>query len=219
MARRENLKNDAASRIREQIFAGELRPGEKVNQDRLASELGMSKLPVREALISLEAEGLISGVPRRGAFVAKLTPDDVRDHFRIYGLLAALAAQRAAEALAEDELDELQQIHEKMVSSHSSDEQEQLNFEFHRIINEVGGSRRLRAVLRTFSNTIPARFFEHTTGWPAVADEQHQRLLAALRARDPEAAFDAMLQHLSSSGEHAVKILRGNGFWDHEASG
>ena len=75
------LKQRAAQEIRRRIFAGEMRPGSKVDQDAIAADLGISKLPVREALIALDGEGIIQVAPRRGAFVAELSREDVRDHY------------------------------------------------------------------------------------------------------------------------------------------
>jgi DNA-binding GntR family transcriptional regulator len=83
LARPKNLKHAVASLIRERIFSGGLRPGSRVDQDALAEAFGVSTMPVREALISLEAEALVVNVPRRGSYVADLTRDDVRDHYRI----------------------------------------------------------------------------------------------------------------------------------------
>lgn len=211
---RSNLKDSVAAHIRELIFSGQLRPGSKVDQEQIASQLGVSKLPVREALISLENEALIHNLPRRGAFVAQLTPDDVRDHYRIYGLLSAIAAERAARLLTDDELDELDRLLAAMEAADvPADELEALNFEFHRMINRAGGSNRLAAVLRLFADSIPTRFYEFTTGWSDHAADHHRVILRALRARDAQAASQAMADHLTSGGDYAVRLLAESGFW------
>lgn len=214
---RTNLKDSVAAYIREQIFSGELRPGTKVDQEQIAATLGVSKLPVREALISLESEALIRNLPRRGALIAQLTPDDVRDHYRIYGLLSAMAAERAAEQLTEADLDELDLLLTRMDAEPLSDSLEDLNFAFHRIINRAGGSNRLAAVLGSLADSIPTRFYEFTTGWSKLAAEHHRIILIALRARDAEAAGAAMAEHLTSSGDYAVRLLAESGFWDHSS--
>ena len=214
---RTNLKDSVAAFIREQIFSGELRPGTKVDQERIAATLGVSKLPVREALISLESEALVRNLPRRGALIAPLTPDDVRDHYRIYGLLSGIAAERAAERLTEEELDELDLLLTRMdAEGLPSDDLETLNFAFHRTINRAGGSNRLGAVLRSLADSIPTRFYEFTTGWSELAAEHHRSILAALRARDAQEASAAMADHLTSGGDYAVRLLAESGFWDHD---
>jgi DNA-binding GntR family transcriptional regulator len=214
---RSNLKDSVAAHIRELIFSGKLPPGTKVDQDAIARELGVSKLPVREALISLETEALVRNLPRRGAYVAPLTADDVRDHYRIYGLLSAIAAERAAAALSEADLDRLEQLIGLMEADGiTSDEQEQLNFEFHRLINRAGGSSRLNSALRLFAESIPHRFYEFTTGWSDLAAEHHRTILSALRQRDGREAGRAMADHLGAGGDYAVRLLTESGFFDSE---
>lgn len=219
-SRRPNLKDEVAGHLRDLILSGRLRPGDKINQDGIAAQLGVSKLPVREALITLETEGLVENVARRGAFVAQLTPDDVLDHYAIYGLLSGLAAQRAAANLSEDALDRLAAIIDRMEASEDAKEQEELNFRFHQTINKAGGSRRLISVLRLLSSNLPTRFFEFTTDWPDRAHTDHRQILRALRSRDGDAAAAAMGEHLRGGGEYAARTLRSAGFWsDGQADG
>ena len=207
------LKESVGDYIRELIFTGQLRPNERIDQDLVAARLGVSKLPVREALITLESEALVRIVPRRGTFVAPLTPDDVRDHYHIYGSVLGIAASRAATRLSQADLDQLEQLLVRMESSDSSEEQEELNFEFHRRINVSGGSHRLRSVVRLLANTMPSRFYEFTTGWAHVAESEHWRIMKALRARNPKDAEKAMVAHMRSGGEYAVHMLEAAHFW------
>lgn len=212
-----NLKEQVSSHIRELILSGELRPGQRIDQDELAEDLGVSKLPVREALIVLEGEGLVDNVARRGAFVAPLTREDVRDNYVIYGIVSGLAARRAAERLSDEEIDVIGEIVTRMEQSADPAEQEELNFVFHRTINRAGGSRRLTSVLRLLSNTIPAGFFEFTTDWPERARDDHRRILQALRTRDAEGAAQLISEHLRAGGEFAVRMLEEARFWDEQA--
>jgi DNA-binding GntR family transcriptional regulator len=213
LVRPKNLKHAVANHIREQILSGTLHPGTKIDQDALAEALGVSKLPVREALISLEAEALVVNIPRRGSYVADLTADDVRDHYHIYGLVSAVAAERAAERLTDEQLAEMAAMLAEMEVSRDPARLETLNHQFHRMINRAGGSQRLHSVLRLLADSIPARFYEFTTGWSAVAHEDHTQILDALRARDAAAAREAMIKHLREGGERAVGLLEQAGFW------
>lgn len=209
-----SLKDIAAAAIRERIFSGDLKPGSKVDQDALAAELGMSKLPVREALISLDSEGLINSIARRGAFVAELTRDDIRDHYQIFGTVAGLAAQRAATSLTDEQLDELTRLLKEMESVDDPVAQERLNHEFHRLINLAGQSRRLTSVLGLLSKSLPSHFYEFHTQWADTARKDHRRILRALKRRDAEAASKAMSDHLRRGADHAVAFLESTGFWD-----
>lgn len=210
---RANLKEGVAAHVRARIFSGDLRPGSKIDQDQLAADLGVSKLPVREALITLESEALIENIARRGAFVARLTRADVQDHYNVFGIVSGLAAERAATRLTDDELRRLGELAGAMEKSTSPEEQEQLNFDFHRTINVRGASRRLRSVLRLLGNSLPTRFFVSHPQWADVAHVDHRAILAALQARDAAQARAATEHHLRDSAELAVQILAERGVW------
>ena len=215
---RTNLKDVVADHIRNLIFSGKLRPDQKIDQDELAASLGVSKLPVREALIRLENEALVRGVPRRGVFVAPLTREDVRDHYQIYGRVEGIAARRAAARLDDGQLTELATLVKQMHSSNDPERQEQLNHEFHRAVNLAGGSPKLLSVLQLLSKTMPARFYEFASGWAEVAADQHQRIMDALAARDEDEAERAMRDHIVSGGEYAIRMLEQSGFWEAESA-
>lgn len=218
--RRPNLKDAVAAHVRALIFSGHLRPGGKIDQDQLAADLSVSKLPVREALITLESEGLVENVARRGAFVAQISRTDVHDHFNVFGMASGLAAERAATRLGEADLAHLGDLAAAMEASASPADQESLNFAFHRTINTAGGSRRLRSVLQLLGNSIPTRFFVSHPGWAAIAHAHHRDILSALQAHDGPAARAAMERHLRDSAEHAERILSERGFWrDEDDSG
>jgi DNA-binding GntR family transcriptional regulator len=211
--RRRNLKDDIAAHIRELVFAAELRPGMRVDQDAVAAELGVSKLPVREALIVLEAEGLIAMYPSRGAFIADLTPEDFHDTYLAVGQISALAARRAASRITDAEVAELRELMARMQSDAGVLDGDS-HHEFHRLVNVLGGSRRLNRVLRSLANALPERLHvESRGGTPGVAAE-HIEMFAALVSRDGERAAAATLAHFVGGAGHAVDLLAERGFWD-----
>ena len=210
---RKSYKDLAADLLRQRIFSGELRSHERVDQDHLADELGISKLPVREALIALETEGLVVSQPHRGSFVAPLSREDVRDHYRIIGFLAGLAARRAAERLTEDDLEQLEACLDVLDTETDPDRQSALNLAFHRTINLAGGSRRVRSVLRLLTNTNPNRFYEFEGGWRETAQHEHRQILHALRVRDGDEAEATMVAHIVSGGEFGLRKMDESGFW------
>jgi len=209
-----SLKDAAADYLREQILTGRLTPGTKIDQDEVSVALGISRLPVREALIELANEGLVDAVPRRGAFVASLERADIVDHYRIFGLVAGLAASRAATSLSDAELVELREVHQSFVAATDADTQARWNHEFHKRINRAGGSRRLVSVLALLSRSLPVRYFEFVPGWADASARHHARILAALEQRDAHEAQRIMEHHVTESGELAVGILQEMGYWD-----
>lgn len=215
---RPNLSDEVASALRDRILSGRFRPGEKLAQDEIARDLGVSKLPVREALIRLEAEGLVTTVPRRGAFVASVTPEDVIDGYAIYGLISGYAARRAADRITDDQVAQLARWADEMETTEDEERQSSLNFDFHATINRIGGSRRLRSVLKSLSRTLPTNFFGVRWLWSDHAHADHREVIEALRLRDGERAFETMYEHLHRSGAHAAAMLEDAGFWDGEPS-
>ena len=211
-----SLKQSAADYLREQILTGRLTPGTKIDQDEISDALGISRLPVREALIDLANEGLVDAVPRRGAFVASLERADIVDHYRIFGLVAGLAASRAATSLTEAELVELRAVHESFVAATDADAQAEWNHEFHRRINGAGGSRRLVSVVALLSRSLPVRYFEFVPNWADASARHHERIVAALEQRDAHEAQRMMEHHVAESGELAVEILQEMGYWDND---
>ena len=80
--RRRNLAEDVSDHIRDGILTGRLRPGTRIDQDAIAQEFGVSRLPVREALIAWDQERLVRTIARRGAYVQRLERDDIADHYQ-----------------------------------------------------------------------------------------------------------------------------------------
>ncbi|OAP23981.1 MULTISPECIES: GntR family transcriptional regulator [Amycolatopsis] len=209
-----NLKAMAAQEIRRRVFSGQLRAGAKIDQEALADELGISKLPVREALITLDHEGVVEHIARRGAFVARMTRDDIRDHYRVFGVVSGLAAERAAKNLSPESLQALHDLADRMESAADPAEQERLNYEFHRRINYAAGSRRLLSLLGILAKTVSHGFYEAHEDWPVKARDDHRLILDALSARSAARARTLVEKHLADAGERAVALLEKQGFWD-----
>jgi DNA-binding GntR family transcriptional regulator len=208
-----NLKHAVASYIRDGVYSGTLKAGERIDQDALAEALGVSKIPIREALISLEAEALVISLPRRGSFVAPLAAQDVLDHFQISGLVAGMATSRAATLLTDAQLDQLEATMTRMDTDLDPARLQELNDDFHRLINDVGGSSRIRSILSLLADGVPSRFYEFAVGWSNIANDAHRKILDALKARDGERAGAAMAEHITEGGHRAVRILEELDFW------
>jgi DNA-binding GntR family transcriptional regulator len=212
--RRTSLKDAVGLYIRDLIFNGDLVPGERIDQDAVAETLGVSKLPVREALIQLESAALVDVVPRRGAFVAHITKDDLIDHYRIYASISMIAAERAAEKLDLAGFENLRRNVEQMRNASTGSDREKLNHEFHRIINKAGGSRRLLVLLRGLETMMFAEFYrDDNDGWSDTAVEQHAEILAELERGNASGVAEHMRLHIISGGDHAIAILEQRGFW------
>lgn len=204
--RRLQLNEEAAAYIRDLILSGRLNAGDQVPVDQVADELQISATPVREALVTLRAEGFLSLEPRRGFIVVPLRPDDVHDMWRVQALIAGDLAARAAERISDTALQEAFDIQGRMKDAyrHRADATvEELNFAFHRLINRSADSPKLSWMLRLTMRYVPERFFAEIEGWTDASLGDHTEILQALKAHDPERARTAMREHL----EHAERLL------------
>src|SRR4051812_41671740 len=151
--------------LEEAILEGELKPGERLRAEALAQRFGTSRTPIREALLQLEAQGLVEVEPNRGAVVKSFDAADLRDLYEVRALLEPAAAARAATRITATQITEL----EHLCDDHAPvEEQIASNEAFHRIITDAAGSPRLRTAMRAASG-IPRGF--RSRFW----DDAHQR--------------------------------------------
>jgi DNA-binding GntR family transcriptional regulator len=209
-----NLKDEAVRHIREQIVAGTLRPGSKVDQDQIADRLGISKAPVREALIELAQKGFIDALPRRGAFVAAVTAEDIEDHYELTAQVMALSVRRAVKNLTAENLAELRRLHEQIRSAADVSEQHALDRRFFSIIARAGRSRRFDAVLGFLGGALEGSLYYAAPDWGAHEAEHRAALLDALERRDSRAASRLAVEHLHGCAQVTVKYLTERGYWD-----
>jgi DNA-binding GntR family transcriptional regulator len=216
---RRSSGEDAAMYIRRLMFEGELRPGSRVPQDDIAQALGISRIPIREALIALEREGWVTIEPHRGAFINALDAQIVRDHYELYGIVYGFATRRALQRTARAELiDELSAIAAQLDGARDSASFTRLAFGFHRAIVTAARSPRVKVVLRAMSGLVPGDFFSLV---PAAMDVERRSLpaiLKALRADDAERAAHEYMKMFKHVGERVVEVLAGRGLFGTAAS-
>lgn len=193
--------------IREAILSGALKPGERLTQEELANHLEVSSTPVREALRQLETEGLIEYIPHKGVRVAELSVEDVREIFMIRSVLEALATRLAVPNLGHDELRKLEELHKQMVDLLSRDSLEQLgdvNRQFHMTLYKASKCTVLCDMISNLWTKIP--WYDVWTTIPGRAQEvwqEHDKIMAAVRKRDPDLAADMIREHCER-GSHRV---------------
>lgn len=187
------------------ITNGELVPGERIIESRLAKELEISQSPVREALRDLAAIGLVEIETRRGARVRQPTAKELRDVSEVRSEIDAMAARLAAPRLDDDIIEELRLAHQEMTACHDSRDyvgMTEADAEFHRIIARASGNE---AIERVFGQLEPfARTFITLTSPNVEVDgilSQHEGILDALIARDPVRAADHARAHQLSVRE------------------
>jgi DNA-binding GntR family transcriptional regulator len=202
---RPNLREQIKDVILQRIVSHEYPPGARLVETRIAQELGVSQAPVREALRDLEQLGCVIHEPFRGCSVRAFSAGELLEAFPVRAALEALAARLAAERITEDELLTLADLLETMRAAArrgDAHDQSQANASFHATIVRAarnGTLERQWSFLEPFSRTY---LTVSRPGLDLLAlSERHVPILDALRARDGDAAAEAMHRHLMDAAE------------------
>lgn len=208
----------AALLIRRMIFEGRLRPGDRVPQDDIAAALGISRIPVREALIALEREGWLTIEMHRGAFINALDARSVRDNYELFGLVYGFAAKRAVDRSDGQFLERLGELKAAMGRSDVPADVGAAIRGFHGAVVDAAQSPRIKVVLRAMSALIPGEFFAFVPDAVAVERRGLAAVLRALRKGDGDAAAEEYLKMMRKVGERVVAVLRERGLFESEGS-
>jgi DNA-binding GntR family transcriptional regulator len=217
------LVDELAATIQARVLSGEIASGTRLRQESLATEFGVSRTPVREALRKLQAGGLVEVQPRRGALVRRPSAREVREAYEVRAELEGLAASLAASRIRDGELGRLreaQELFRHSVASLLAWREERTaqeprfsgahlewitaNDGFHLAIQEAAGNRRLRTTLADLHQSFPrdltwivlsenARLLEENVA-------QHEAILAAIERNDPVGSRRSMVEHVLTAG-------------------
>ncbi len=202
--------------LREAILSGYFEPGEKLDQDLIAEELGVSRTPVREALKRLESEGFIKVRPHYGAFIIDVSRQDISDVFEVRGLLESEVMRQVTPLIPESVLDELERsLAETQAQFEAGDSSKHFESDvgFHETIDNFVENKLLKEVLDSLTNRISMirRFAQLGPGYHmAESFREHRAILQAMRQRDPEQAAERMRVHLEHSSLR-IQELAGQG--------
>ncbi len=202
--------------LRDKIVKGVYPPGSRLVERKISAELGLSRTPVREALKLLHADGLIAISRNKGAQVLQYGPQEALALFDVIASLESLAAERLAEHISTETLDQLEELHAQMMTYYKIGNQTDYfdtNSEIHDFIVENSGNQ---IIVETHKRLIararrgrylaimePDRLVE--------AVSEHEVLMTAMRNKDKDAAAQIWRQHMTHTGETVVKVLRQDG--------
>ncbi len=207
---RADLWQIVASRLRYAIISRQLKPGEHLRELPLANRFGVSRVPVREALIRLEHEGLVRGEPRRGAFVVGMTLADIRELYEVRAILEVRGARLAAEGAAPENLANLRRITQDFRVEAERGDSESLagvDIAFHREVMTAAHHRRLLATWEPMSGIIQTLLTltnERSTQSKIIS--AHSPLASAIILGDAAAAEAATLKTLEEGVKNAELI-------------
>jgi DNA-binding GntR family transcriptional regulator len=210
---RQSLTVAVADKLRDQIIRGEIPEGAQLRQEAIATQYQVSRVPVREALRQLDAEGLIAIVPNRGAVVPALSPDDVEELFSIRALLEPEVLKLSIPRLTEDDFSEADAVLRKYVNELRRDDHVsawgRLNWQFHSILYSRANQPRFMAIIRNVNNNGEryTRLQLYLTHGMKRANEEHHKILEFCRERDVSQACKLLRQHIQYAGASLKEVL------------
>lgn len=204
IADRYSLRGRVYNTIRDRILSGDYHENEELKENTIATELGVSRTPVREALRKLELEGLVNIIPNKGAYVTGITKKDIHDIYMIRSYLEGLCAKLACENITNAQIEALEEIL-YLTDFHARrshfDQIVELDNKFHDLLYKASGSKILNHVLSDFHQYVE-RVRKITLSRPYRAEKsskEHAAIVEALKKRDEQFAETLAHEHMMNT--------------------
>lgn len=207
------LHGQVTQRLRQLLVEGQIAPGAKLNERELCEQMKVSRTPLREAIKTLAAEGLVELLPNRGAIAVELGEDDILNTFEVMAGLEGLSGELAAQRITPEELAEIEAMHYEMKAAYTRRDLSayyRLNAAIHRAFNAAARNPVLTATYQQVNARLQAlRFRSNQDGekW-ARAMQEHDRMIEALQKRDGAALRTELVAHLGHKRDVVVEQMR-----------
>jgi DNA-binding GntR family transcriptional regulator len=207
------LHGQVAQRLRQMLVEGQIAPGAKLNERELCEQLKVSRTPLREAIKTLAAEGLVELLPNRGAIAVQLGEADILNTFEVMAGLEGMSGELAAQRITPEELREIEAMHYEMKAAYTRRDLStyyRLNAAIHRAFNAAARNPVLTATYTQVNARLQAlRFRSNQDGekWTRAMAE-HDRMIDALQRRDGAALRAELVAHLGHKRDVVVEQLR-----------
>ncbi|WP_038218449.1 GntR family transcriptional regulator [Xenophilus azovorans] len=205
------LYEEVAEQLRQRIFSRELEPGSWIDELKIAEEFGISRTPLREALKVLAAEGLVTMKVRRGAYVTEVSERDLADVYHLLALLESDAAGVAAERATPEQIAELKALHAELEAAARPGRVDREHFfavneRFHMRLLAIADNRWRDQLVADLRKVMKLNRHNSLLKAGRIAESlaEHRALMAAIEARDPQAAVARMQAHFRSGLEAAA---------------
>ena len=216
-----SLKEQVYDYLREQMEMGEIRPGAFINMEETSRELGVSKTPLRDALLQLEAENFVSILPRRGVIVNVLTLEDIKRYYEILGALESSALLSCFNKLKKTDIKKLKTLNERMARAISDDDFNayyQYNLKFHNVFLDLCGNDLLKKMVNNLKRKLYD--FPRQQGfvkeWEVESIQEHAKLVALIELgksqeassyiRDVHWSYAVQEKYIQKYYSHAVSL-------------
>jgi len=211
---RQSLAEAVAERLREQIINGDLHEGEQLRQDAIAKEFQVSRIPVREAFLHLEAEGLITSEANRGAVVSALSPEEIEELFDIRAVLECHALRLAIPNMTDAHIEEAERVLKEYERALDEDAAVgtwgHLNWRFHSALYASANRPGLMSLIKVLNNNcdrytrlhlLLTRKFHHS-------GKAHRAILNVCKTRNVDRAVEEMNRHITDAGRELKEFIR-----------
>ncbi len=212
--RRQSLAAAVAENLREQILNGELSEGEQLRQDAIAEQFQVSRIPVREAFLRLQAEGLITMAANRSAVVSALSPEQIEELFETRAVLESYVLRQAIPHLTKEHF----QRAEKILREYERAVEEEfdvaswgeLNWRFHSTLYEAANRPMMISFLKLLNTNCDryTRLHLLVTRNLHRAGEAHRAILTVCKTKDADAACDVLWHHITDAGQYLKEFIR-----------
>jgi DNA-binding GntR family transcriptional regulator len=199
-----------ADALRQAILHGIFKGGQSLRQDEIATKFGVSRIPVREALRQLEAEGLVVFQPNRGATVTSLSAEEAQEIYEIRMALETLALQLAIPQLSDADLQKAETMLEMTESSTEMTRWSDFNWEFHSALYAPAKRPRLLSMIKTLHTNIDryVRLQMQESNYREQSQKEHRLILDYCQKKDSEGAIALLKQHISAGGDQLIAYLK-----------
>jgi DNA-binding GntR family transcriptional regulator len=209
--RRYGRTRQIADELRRAIIAGDLRPGERVTEQRVAREFAVSRIPVREAFRSLESEGFLTMVPNRGAVVATVSPSEAADFVEVRLALETLIVRRAAERRSPEDVDRLRGLVAEGRSAVDAEDWTvlpSLNTSFHEAVAQIAGNPTAARLASQLRDKIEWTYAADAESRAERSWSEHAAMVDAVAAGDGRAAERILRRHIGGGAQRYRGLYR-----------
>lgn len=211
---RQSLAAAVLERLREKIISGEFHEGEQLRQDAIAAEFQVSRVPVREAMNHLAAEGLITIVANHGAVVSALSPDEIMQLFETRAVMECFMIRKAIPNFTPEDFQRAEEILRQFEQSLEKESEMprwgRLNWSFHSALYAPAHRPMVMSLLKTLNNNCDryTRLHLAFTRQSRQAGPAHRRLFELCKNGDPEKASEALWKHIIDAGEYLRDFIK-----------
>jgi DNA-binding GntR family transcriptional regulator len=200
---------EIAEAIRTAIATGEQKPGQRLVECQLSELYGVKRNRIREALRRLEHEGFVAITPNVGAVVAAFSRVDIEQMYDLLAVLDGLAVRLATPFITDAQMLKLEKIQKKMEGTDSIRVISHSNSEFHLLLDEFSENKRLVEITGNISSRINVFGYSsfHVPGQTAVSNDEHRKIIQAMKENDPVRAEQVMRDHLIDAKNRLIKWL------------